>query len=310
VNFDPYLSKRFNPQTEIQQALANWFLACRPKTLPAAIIPVVVGSAIAVSEGTFRLVPAMICCVFALLVQIGTNFANDYFDYVKGADTAQRMGPTRAVAAGFIDPTVMWKATIVVLTLAFLIGLLLIAYGGMSLLLVGVASVICAVAYTGGPYPLGYNGLGDIFVVLFFGLIGVAFTHYVQAGHFLFESFAGGLGCGLIINNILVVNNYRDVASDRRAGKRTLVVRFGRRVALFQYLGSFFVAVVGIPLILAITWGGWGVLLPALLTPFGLVMVVKLQGATTAAEFNRLLEQTAQCAVGYGLLLAIGFLLT
>ncbi|MEM9227118.1 MAG: 1,4-dihydroxy-2-naphthoate octaprenyltransferase, partial [Verrucomicrobiota bacterium] len=161
--------------------LRVWLLAARPKTLPAAVIPVALGTALAASDGRFQLIPAFVCVLFALLIQVGTNFANDYFDYRSGADNEHRIGPTRAVAAGLVPPALMWRATLVVLTLAFGLGLILIAYGGWWLLLIGVLSVLCAVAYTGGPYPLGYHGLGDVFVVVFFGFIAVMFTYYVQA---------------------------------------------------------------------------------------------------------------------------------
>lgn len=290
-------------------ALTRWVLACRPKTLPAAVIPVAIGTALAWHEGTFRWFPALVCLLFALLVQIGTNFANDYFDYIKGADTERRTGPTRAVAAGLISPVVMWRATWLVLVLAFGVGLILIAYGGIGLLLVGLASILCAVAYTGGPYPLGYNGLGDVFVVLFFGLVAVAFTHYVQAGHFIAESFIAGLGCGLMINNILVVNNYRDCDTDRCAGKRTLVVRWGKSFAQWQYLASFLIAVVAVPaLLFMLGFGGVGLFLVILMTPAGLILVLRLQTVTTGDGYNRLLGITSLCVVVYGALFVYGLM--
>lgn len=298
-----------NSQLKVPTVSA-WLIACRPKTLPAAVVPVAIGTALAWHEGTHRWFPAIVCLVFALLVQIGTNFANDYFDYIHGADNVKRVGPTRAVAAGLLSPTAMWRATLVVLAMAFGVGLILIAYGGFGLLLVGATSIICAVAYTGGPYPLGYNGLGDVFVILFFGLVAVAFTHYVQAGHFIAESFIAGLGCGLMINNILVVNNYRDCDTDCRARKHTLVVRWGKRFALYQYFGSFLVAVVGVPVFLILFGNGsLSLLLPSFMVPVGLVLVVRLQATTAGHDFNKLLGLSALCVVVYGAMFVVGIVL-
>ena len=161
--------------------LQIWFEATRPKTLPAAVAPVVLGTAMAHSDGQLHLLPAAICLAFALLVQIGTNFANDYLDGIKGTDTDARLGPRRAVAAGLVSASTMKWAAIGILAFAFCLGLSLIHFGGWSLLAVGLSSVLCAWFYTGGPYPLAYNGMGDVFVVLFFGLIAVGCTYFVQA---------------------------------------------------------------------------------------------------------------------------------
>lgn len=212
-----------------------WIQAARPKTLVAAFIPVAVGTAIALRHESFQAIPAALCLGFAFLIQIGTNFANDYFDFKKGADTDRRMGPARAVASGVVKPRTMLLATIVILVLAFVIGLCLLPYGGTLLLVVGIASLVCAIAYTGGPFPLAYLGLGDVFVVAFFGLVAVGFTQFVQTGIFPREAWLAGLGVGLAINNLLVVNNYRDMEEDAQNGKKTLAVRFGRKFSLWQY---------------------------------------------------------------------------
>ncbi|MGE9295442.1 MAG: 1,4-dihydroxy-2-naphthoate octaprenyltransferase, partial [Puniceicoccales bacterium] len=169
--------------------------------MPAAIAPVAVGSALAVHDGVFNAAPAAICLAFALLIQIGTNYANDYFDFIKGADTAERIGPTRAVAAGLVTPAAMRMATILVLALAFIIGLFLVNWGGWPLVIIGVVSIVCAVAYTGGPFPLGYNGLGDLFVFIFFGLVAVGFTYFVQAGAFSGVAWLLGAGVGALSTN-------------------------------------------------------------------------------------------------------------
>ena len=212
-----------------------WIQAARPKTLVAAFIPVAVGTSIAIRLDAFDALPAGLCLGFAFLIQIGTNFANDYFDFKKGADTDRKLGPARAVASGAVKPNAMLWATVAVLVLAFVTGLCLLPYGGTLLFVVGLASLVCAIAYTGGPFPLAYLGLGDIFVVAFFGLVAVGFTQYVQTGIFPKEAWLAGLGVGLAINNLLVVNNYRDVEEDAQNGKKTLAVRFGRKFSLRQY---------------------------------------------------------------------------
>jgi 1,4-dihydroxy-2-naphthoate polyprenyltransferase len=178
--------------------LTVWAEAARPKTLPAAIIPVLVGTAFAAASGEHDLLRATICLVFALLVQVGTNFANDYFDFLQGADTAERVGPRRAVAAGLVTPAAMLRATVLVLAIAFAAGLLLVREAGWILLPVGIVSIVCAVAYTGGPYPLGYNGLGDLFVFIFFGLVAVGVAFFVQAGPPTAEVWLAGGAIGLL----------------------------------------------------------------------------------------------------------------
>ena len=215
-----------------------WWEAARPRTLPAAIAPVLLASSLAWHDEGFQLGAALICLVFALLIQVGTNYANDYFDFVKGADTAERVGPRRAVAAGLITPETMKRAMIGVFALAFVVGLSLLRFGGWPLLVVGVASITCGVLYTGGPFPLAYHGWGDVFVFVFFGLVAVVVTFFVQTGNVTVEAWLLGAGIGGLANNILVVNNYRDIDTDRKAGKRTLAVRWGRGFAHGQFIGA------------------------------------------------------------------------
>lgn len=229
-----------------------WLEATRPKTLPAAVCPVLVGTSLAYEQEMFDWRAASICLFFALLVQIGTNFANDYLDGIKGTDTKARMGPTRAVASGLIAPEKMKSVAVITLLAAFCLGLLLIPFGGWWLLLVGIASVLCAWLYTGGPYPLAYNGLGDVFVILFFGFVAVGCSYFVQAGGVSSSVLLSGLACGLLINNLLVINNYRDSDEDEKANKRTLVVLLGRGFALWQFRLSVLV-VAGITTYLAFT---------------------------------------------------------
>lgn len=289
--------------------VAVWIGAMRLRTLPAAVAPVLVGSALAWHDGRFDPLAAAICLVFALLVQIGTNFANDYYDFMHGADSAARVGPTRAVAAGLVAPAVMRRAMILVLAAAFLVGLSLVAWGGPWLLLVGVASVVCAVAYTGGPYPLGYHGLGDLFVFIFFGLVAVCATYYVQAGLVTRMAVQLAVPVGLLAANILVVNNYRDVASDRAAGKRTLVVRFGERFARAQFNGSLAVAL-AIPALLALDGQGAALALPLALAPLAWSHARRLRESKSPSELIQLLGDTGKLLALYALLLAGGLVLT
>lgn len=284
-----------------------WIEAARPRTLPAAIIPVMVGTALAWAYRQADFVAADICLAFALLVQIGTNFANDYYDFVKGADTPQRVGPRRAVAAGLIAPGRMRAVMLLVFALAFLIGLLLVERRGWELLPIGIASIICGLAYTGGPWPLGYNGLGDVFVFLFFGLVAVGTTFYVQTGWVAPEIYTIGSAIGLLAANILVANNYRDADTDARAGKRTLVVRFGRRFAIWQYGLSAMVALLVAPALMAFGYR-WPVALPLLLLPWGAKLTHALAASQTPKEQIALLGATAKFLAAYGLLVSAGII--
>ena len=285
-----------------------WVEAARPRTLPAAVIPVLAGTALAVAHGHAVFAAAIICLIFALLVQIGTNYANDYYDFVQGADTAQRVGPRRAVAAGLISPARMRSAMWLVFGAAFLVGLLLVRVRGWELLPIGVASILCGVAYTGGPWPLGYNGLGDVFVFLFFGLVAVATTFYVQAGYVAPSAVSVGAAIGLLAANILVANNYRDAETDAKAGKKTLVVRFGRKFAVWQYALSALVALLVSPALMLIGWH-WPVLLPLLLAPWAVRLTHGLAKSQTPPDQIALLGATAKFLAAFGVLLSAGIVL-
>ena len=282
-----------------------WMSATRPRTLPAAVAPVLVGTALAAHDGRLDLSAAGLCLLFGLLIQIGTNFANDYYDFKNGADTAARVGPQRAVAAGWVRPEVMKRAMLGVFMAAFLAGLGLIAWGGPWLLVVGVASIGCGVAYTGGPWPLGYNGLGDVFVFLFFGIVAVAATYLVQAGQVTADAFLAAVPVGLLAANILVVNNYRDVETDTVAGKRTLVVRFGRGAARVQFGGSLVIALAMPVVFWARGFSAW-CLLPLLLAPMAWSQARRLRESQTPAELIALLGDTGKLLVGYAVLLSVG----
>lgn len=284
--------------------LRIWFEAARPKTLPAAVIPVLVGSALAYRAGAFAFAPAALCLAFALLVQIGTNFANDYGDFVKGADQADRLGPRRAVAAGMVSPRAMAVATAQVFAIAFLVGLSLINWGGWVLLPIGVASLLFGWAYTSGPFPLAYHGLGDIFVFVFFGLVAVGGTFYVLTGFVVWEVTLAAVPIGLLANNILVVNNHRDADTDARANKRTLVVRLGRHFAVWQYAVSFLVAL-AVPAILAVVWRDGTLAVPVVLAPFAWRLIKRLRRGGDGSALNALLAATAKFLLAFGLLWAV-----
>jgi 1,4-dihydroxy-2-naphthoate octaprenyltransferase len=285
-----------------------WLEATRPKTLPAAVVPVLLASSLAYADGALDWRPAAICLAFALLIQIGTNFANDYLDGIKGTDTAARLGPRRAVAAGLIAPATMKRATILVLAVGFCVGLGLIPFGGWWLLAAGVASVVCAWCYTGGPYPLAYNGLGDVFVVLFFGFVAVGCTYYVQAGTISRDVVLLGLGSGLLVNNILVVNNYRDLDEDRAARKRTLVVLLGRRFAQMQYYAS---ALLGGAVVVSFWALGYGAFVLFALLPvvYALVLGGRLSVAEGPQDFLEALKGSAKVVAAYGVLFSAGLVL-
>jgi len=260
-------------------------------------------------DGRFDGRAAGLCLGFALLVQIGTNFSNDYYDFKKGADTASRVGPRRAVAAGLILPATMRAAMWGTFAAAFLCGLGLIAWGGPWLLVVGLLSILSGLAYTGGPWPLGYHGLGDLFVFIFFGLVAVGATYFVQSGSVTTDAILAGTAIGLLTANILVVNNYRDVETDATAGKRTLVVRFGRGFARAQFGTSLLVAVVLIP-----AWMAWSDrsawrLLPLLLIPLAWRHVARLRNETQPRQQIALLGDTGKLLALYAVVLTAGLVL-
>lgn len=289
--------------------LAVWVMAARPRTLPAAIVPVVVGSAIAHADGAFAAGPCLAALVGACLIQIGTNFANDYFDFAKGADTEARQGPTRVTQAGLASPRAVLTATAVAFGLAVLVGLYLVAVGGWPIVAIGLLSILSGLAYTGGPYPLGYNGLGEVFVFIFFGLVAVLGTYYVQALHLSPLAWALAVPVGLLAAAINVVNNLRDIETDRVAGKRTLSARFGARFTHGYYATLLVLAyLVPVALVAAGKLGGLA-LLPLATLP----MAFKLFGSVrrdAGPVLNGTLAGTAKLLMLFGLLLSAGLLLS
>lgn len=286
-----------------------WVMAARPRTLAAAVMPVMVGTALAARLDAWQTVPALLCLFFALFVQVGTNYANDYFDFVKGADTAARIGPTRVVAAGLVSMRAMRRAIAGVFLLAFLVGFNLVFYGGWWLVVVGVLSILCGLAYTGGPFPFAYNSLGDLFVFIFFGLVAVGFTFFVQTGFFSWEVWLGGAAIGGLATNILVVNNLRDRETDAAAGKTTLVVRLGRKWALVQYAGSLLLSAI-IPFVFLLAGHGRLILLPLLLAPLGYRSFNRLRVLGPGGDHHAALAGSGFILIAYGSLLSLGLLLS
>ena len=284
-----------------------WILAARPATLPAAVVPVLVGTAAALAEGAqfhaFIFVMTLLC---SSLIQIGTNFANDYSDFLKGADHEGRLGPVRVTQSGLIRQEDVKRGIFVAFGLAVIIGAYLAWIGGWSIILIGVLSVISGLAYTGGPYPLGYHGLGDLFVFVFFGVIAVTGTAYLQAGHWSMLPLTLSIPVGLLVTNILVVNNLRDLPTDIVAGKRTLATRIGDRASRIQY-ALFAIAAYVIPSALgAIDPARRWMLLPLLTIPLGASLIRQILGGVSGRELNPLLKRTGQLLLAFGALLAIG----
>jgi 1,4-dihydroxy-2-naphthoate octaprenyltransferase len=285
-------------------ALATWIAAARLRTLPAAIVPVVVGTACAAAEGRVAPGPALAALGGALAIQIGTNFANDVFDAERGADGPDRIGPLRAVSAGLITARAMKRAMIAAFAVATVLGVYLVSVAGWPVIAIGVASVASGIAYTGGPWPLGYHGLGDLFVLVFFGLVAVCGTAFVQLGSVPCLAIAAAIPVGALATAILVVNNTRDRATDERAGKRTLAVRFGRRAALAEYAALVAIAY-AVPLGLAVTGRPWAAL-PLVSAPLAYARLRAVIAAGDGPAFNRCLAATAQLLLVHGALFAAG----
>lgn len=288
--------------------LKGWVLASRPKTLLASVVPVVVGSALAIAENKFVLLYSIIALFCSLLIQIGTNYVNDLYDFLKGADNEKRKGPERVLASGWISVNEMKIGSVLVFLISFLLGLYLVYVGGKVVLIIGVLSILAGIAYTAGPFPLAYNGLGDIFVFLFFGLVGTMGTYYIHVHKFSELSFITALPVGALITNILVVNNYRDIEEDRAAKKKTLAVIFGRVFTRFEYIILLIISfLVPATLYFNFNFHYW-IFLPYLSIPVAInliSMLFKLDGQ----ELNKTLELTAKFSALFGLLFSIGLVI-
>ena len=298
-------------------SLAAWMLAVRPYSLGNAVILILVGSALAWTDGSFHALPALLCLLFAVLMQCTANLVNDLWDYLKGADQPDRLGPDRAFAKGYITPRAM-KAGIAAFTVASCaagIGILvwalrhdMLIWGGWELVAAGVACVIFAYFYTAGPWPLAYHGLGDVAVILFFGLVPVGFTYYVQTGAWSWDATVTALACGLVIDTMLMINNFRDREEDARCGKRTVVVALGAKFGSWSYFGLGAAAVV---LCLTLLAAGriWAALLPLLYLAGHTATWRKVVRIDHGDELNICLGETARNIMLFGALLTIGILL-
>jgi len=289
-------------------AVQTWLLASRPKTVAASVAPVLIGTAMAVADGAFHAVAFLCAFGGALLIQIGTNFANDYFDFVKGADTEDRLGPTRATQAGLIRPETMRLAFIVVFAAALPLGAVLIYRAGWPLMVVGLASIAAGILYTGGPRPLGYLGLGDLFVLVFFGPVAVGGTYYVQALTLPPEVLIAGLAPGLLSVSMLAVNNLRDVDTDRVAGKRTLAVRLGPTFARVEVVVSILLAL-AIPLLLVDLTGGHLPALAATAVILPALPVMRRVWMNSGTALNRSLGETGRLLILFSVLFFVGWML-
>jgi 1,4-dihydroxy-2-naphthoate polyprenyltransferase len=286
-------------------ALEAWLLATRPRTLVAGISPVAVGSALAAHDGAFHPLPALAALAGALLIQVGTNLSNDYEDFRRGADTAQRVGPARATQQGWLPPAAVHRAALGCFALALLVGLYLVAVAGWPILLVGLVCIAAGYAYTGGPFPLAYHGLGDVFVLVFFGLVAVGGTYFVQTLGFRPAVALAAVPVGLLGVALLAVNNTRDAPTDAAAGKRTLVVRFGRSFGQAEYLSCLALSAATPVALWATGLASAWVLLALLAAPLA-VGPARLVLTEQGRVLNQALAGTARLQLVFSLLYAAG----
>lgn len=283
-----------------------WLGAIRPRTLSAAVVPVAVGLALAARVRPIDWPVALATLGAALLIQIGANLANDYCDYLSGADTAERVGPRRVTQAGLASPGAVLRAALGVLAAAALLGVYLVSVGGSPILVIGIASIVCAIAYTGGPWPLAHHGLGDVFVFAFFGIVAVNGTFFLQTGAIDKSSLLASIPVACLATAILVVNNLRDIPTDGPAGKRTLAVRLGAAATRFEWRALVSIAFLSV---LPLAWhAGAGSLLALGSLPLA-VGEARALDRRVGAELNQSLAGTARLHLAFGLLLSVGCLL-
>ncbi|MDY4250675.1 1,4-dihydroxy-2-naphthoate polyprenyltransferase [Bacteroides pyogenes] len=294
-------------ETVKPHSLQAWVLAARPTTLTGAITPVMVGTTLAIMDGYFQWQPMLICFLFAGLMQIAANFINDLFDYRKGTDREDRLGPERACAQGWISPKAMRNGIIVTIALACLVGSMLLFYAGWELIIVGLLCILFAFLYTTGPYPLSYHGWGDLLVIVFFGFVSVGGTYYVQSLTWTPDVIVASLVCGLLIDTLLVVNNYRDREADAQSGKRTLIVRFGEAFGQYLYLALGFIAAF-ICLWFLFEGHVYAGLFPQFYVPLHFATWRKMVHIHSGKRLNLILGETSRNMMLLGSLLAIGFL--
>ncbi len=290
--------------------IKNWILASRPKTLPAAIAPVIMGSAIAFKIDKFHLLSFLTAFIATMLIQIGTNLANDYFDYVQGIDTKDRLGPKRVTQSGLIKPEKVKTAFIIIFSLASILGIYLIIRGGWPILIIGILSILCGIWYTAGKYSISYLGLGDLFVLIFFGPIAVGGTFYTQALDINYQVILAGLSTGLISTAILTVNNLRDIKTDKESGKLSLAVRLGPGFTKMEYLVCLITACL-IPLFLFfLNSNRIMILLPCSVILFAIpVIKVVFNKNSNNKELNKALAYTGRLLLLFSILFSIGWII-
>jgi len=291
-----------------ESKLNSWLLASRPKTLLAAVVPVMVGSALAISMNKFFVLYSIFALLCSILIQIGTNFTNDLYDYLKGSDTTKRKGPRRVLASELISVSEMRTAIILVFGLTFLLGLYLVYSVGSLILWVGIFSIFAGIIYTAGPYPLAYNGLGDVFVFIFFGIVGTMGTFYLHTQEISILALIVSIPVGALITNILIVNNYRDIQEDRNANKKTLAVLLGKEFSRWQFIFLIIISyLASFVLYFNFAFNLW-IFLPFATIPIAVVLV-KMIYTLNGEELNKTLELTAKFAGLFGLLLSVGLLI-
>lgn len=291
-------------ETVQTNSIKAWLLAARPKTLAGAATPVLLGCALAYADGWFQMIPALLCFLFAFLMQIDANFINDFFDYLKGSDREDRLGPERACAQGWITLDAMKRGIALTTMSACVVGFFLLFYGGLEMVPVGLLCILFAFLYTAGPYPLAYHGWGDVLVIVFFGFVPVGCTYYVMCHDWTWNVTIASLACGLIIDTLLMVNNYRDRDQDAKSGKKTIVVRWGGKAGerLYLFLG---LAAAWLCLLFILTGQTWAALLPQVyILPHFMTWkkMVKI-------NMGKILGETSRNMLLFGVLLALGLML-
>ena len=289
-------------------SIKAWILAARPKTLAAAATPVLLGCALAYTDGAFQWIPTILCFLFAFSMQIDANFINDYYDYLKGSDREDRLGPERACAQGWITLSAMKKGMIFITLLSCFWGLLLLRYCGLEMIPVGLLCVLFAFLYTAGPYPLAYHGWGDVLVIVFFGFVPVGCTYYTMAHDWTWNVTIACAACGLVSDLLLMLNNYRDREQDKISGKRTLIVRFGEKVGRYAYL-TLGILAVGICAFYAFNGYLMASLLPVLFLILHFTTWREMIRIYQGKALNIVLGKTARNIVLFGLLLSLGLIL-
>lgn len=286
-----------------------WIMASRPKTLTAAVVPILVGSALVVATGKdLEIWISILAFLCSFWIQIATNLVNDVADFEKGADTSERLGPQRVTQSAFFSPSQVWKAAYICFGLALVSGIPLVVVGGLPILMIGLFSIVAGYAYTSGPFPLAYKGLGDVFVILFFGVVAVMGIYFLQTGIWSILALVAGLQVGILCAVLIAINNLRDISTDIQVGKRTLPVRFGERFAKWQI--SFFCL---FPFVLGSFWWSEGFLLsawlPFLIFPLAIFISKKIFETKPSPIYNRFLALSGLLHLSFGGLLALGFYL-